>query len=87
MTNSTVRRSGRIPREIPILLIGSDMEGTVFSEETKTVMISLHGAGIVSTQTRPMFALFTEAWCAIAATVNSPPCGNAAPGYPPEAPR
>jgi hypothetical protein len=51
MTNTTVRRSGRIPREIPILLIGSDAEGTVFSEETKTVMISLHGAGIVSTHT------------------------------------
>jgi hypothetical protein len=169
MTNSTVRGSGRIPREIPSLLIGSDAEGTVFSEETKTVMISLHGAGIVSTHTlvseqelnlrllesnreaepvlsaksarkiastltvlpssiprsisgrflflllplmnlcslrfssrapvatptfpcsratsKPMFALFTVAWCAIAAIVDSPPCGSAAPGYPPEAPR
>jgi hypothetical protein len=150
-------------------LIGSEAEGTVFSEETKTVMISLHGAGIVSTHTlvseqelnlrllgsnreaeirvvgeigsqnrihaygvafvdptldfwqisfppapanepvqppipltctscdantslrmaisKPMFALFTAAWCAIAAIVDSPPCGSAAAGYPPEAPR
>jgi PilZ domain len=169
MTNSTARRSGRIPREIPILLIGSDAEGTVFSEETKTVMISLHGAGIVSTHAlvseqelnlrllesnreteirvageigsqnrlhaygvafvdptldfwqipfppapanEPVqppislactscdanislqygdfeadVALFTAAWCAIAAIVDSPPCGSAAPSYPPEAPR
>ena len=43
-----VRRSSRIPREIPILLVGSDMEGKVFSEQTKTVLISRHGAGIVS---------------------------------------
>ncbi|HET8921662.1 MAG TPA: PilZ domain-containing protein [Candidatus Acidoferrum sp.] len=43
-----VRRSGRIPREIEILLVGSDMEGKVFSETTKTVLISRHGAGIVS---------------------------------------
>jgi hypothetical protein len=43
-----VRRSSRIPREITILLVGSDMEGKVFSEQTKTVLISRHGAGIVS---------------------------------------
>ncbi len=43
-----VRRSGRIPREIAILLTGSDMEGKMFSEETKTVLLSRHGAGIVS---------------------------------------
>jgi hypothetical protein len=43
-----VRRSSRIPREIAILLVGSDMEGKVFSEQTKTVLISRHGAGIVS---------------------------------------
>ena len=43
-----LRRSSRIPREIPILLVGSDMEGKVFSEQTKTVLISRHGAGIVS---------------------------------------
>jgi hypothetical protein len=44
-----VRRSSRIPKEIGILLTGSDMEGKVFSEETKTVLLSRHGAGIVST--------------------------------------
>ena len=43
-----VRRSSRIAREIAILLLGSDMEGKVFSEETKTVVLSRHGAGIVS---------------------------------------
>jgi hypothetical protein len=43
-----VRRSSRIPREISILLVGSDIEGKIFSEETKTVLLSRHGAGIVS---------------------------------------
>jgi hypothetical protein len=43
-----MRSSGRIPKEIPILLIGSDLDGRVFSEQTKTVVLSLHGAGIVS---------------------------------------
>jgi hypothetical protein len=44
----TSRRSGRISLAVPILLIGSDSEGKVFSEETQTVMLSLHGAGIIS---------------------------------------
>lgn len=43
-----VRRSSRIPKEINILLVGSDTEGKVFSENTKTVLLSRHGAGIVS---------------------------------------
>jgi predicted nucleic acid-binding Zn-ribbon protein len=43
-----VRRSSRIPKEIGILLVGSDMEGKMFSEPTKTVLLSRHGAGIVS---------------------------------------
>ena len=43
-----VRSSGRIPKEIPILLIGSDLDGKVFSEPTNTVLLSLHGAGILS---------------------------------------
>jgi hypothetical protein len=43
-----VRSSGRIPKEIPILLIGSDLDGKVFTENTKTVLLSLHGAGILS---------------------------------------
>ncbi len=43
-----MRRSSRIPREIAILLVGSDMEGKMFSEQTKTVLLSQHGAGIVS---------------------------------------
>src|SRR5260370_23674557 len=43
-----MRRSSRIPREITSLLVGSDMEGKTFSEQTKTVLLSRHGAGIVS---------------------------------------
>jgi len=43
-----VRRSSRIAREIAILLVGSDTEGKMFSEQTKTVLLSRHGAGIVS---------------------------------------
>jgi hypothetical protein len=43
-----MRRSSRIPKQIPILLVGSDMEGKVFSEKAKTVLLSRHGAGIVS---------------------------------------
>jgi len=42
------RRSGRISKQVPIVIIGSDSEGRVFTEETHTVMLSLHGAGIVS---------------------------------------
>jgi hypothetical protein len=38
----------RIPKEIPICLIGSDLTGKVFSEETKAVLLSLHGAGLLS---------------------------------------
>lgn len=42
------RRSGRIAKEVPILLLGTDTTGKVFSEETKTVVLSRHGAGIIS---------------------------------------
>lgn len=48
MPSEGVRRSSRIPKEIAILLTGSDIEGKVFSEQTKTVLLSRHGAGIVS---------------------------------------
>jgi PilZ domain len=47
MAEST-RRSTRIPKQVAILLVGSDFEGRVFSEKTKTVVLSRHGAGIVS---------------------------------------
>jgi PilZ domain len=43
-----LRRSGRIPKEIAILLTGCDAEGKQFIEKTKTVVLSRHGAGIVS---------------------------------------
>jgi hypothetical protein len=43
-----VGSSGRIPKEIPILLIGSDLGGKVFSEHASTIVLSLHGAGVLS---------------------------------------
>ena len=43
-----LRRSSRIPREVAILLIGSDAQGKDFMEQTKTVVLSRHGAGIIS---------------------------------------
>ena len=48
MTYKKIRRSGRVSKQVPILLIGSDSAGRVFSEVTKTVVISFHGAGLVS---------------------------------------
>ena len=42
------RRSARIPKEVAILLIGSDARGREFVEQTKTFVLSRHGAGIVS---------------------------------------
>ena len=44
----SARRSGRIALSVPILLIGSNSEGKVFTEKTRTVVVSLHGAGILS---------------------------------------
>jgi len=49
MSSEASRRSGRIPKQIAICVVGSDMEGRVFSEQTKTVVLSRHGAGITST--------------------------------------
>lgn len=48
MTSRKMRRSGRLFKSVPILLIGSDAEGRMFSEDSHTVVLSLHGAGIVS---------------------------------------
>lgn len=48
MSPSGARRGARIPKQIAISLIGSDWDGRVFSEQTKTVLLSRHGAGIVS---------------------------------------
>ncbi|MGB8458610.1 MAG: PilZ domain-containing protein [Candidatus Acidiferrum sp.] len=49
MSYEHLRRSSRIPKELSILLTGSDMDGKGFSEMTKTVLLSRHGAGIIST--------------------------------------
>jgi len=43
-----VRRSGRIPKKIPIILLGTDTSGRVFSEKTRTLVLSRHGVGILS---------------------------------------
>jgi PilZ domain len=48
MSATARRRSGRISREIPIVLSGSDTEGRQFSETTKTLVLSRHGASVVS---------------------------------------
>ncbi len=48
MPYSTVRRSGRISKQVPIVLTGSDLKGKIFSEQTHTVVLSQHGAGILS---------------------------------------
>lgn len=55
MSYEAMRRSSRIPKELVIVLTGSDMEGKGFSEMTKTVLLSRHGAGIKST-----FKLYPE---------------------------
>ncbi|MHB8502420.1 MAG: PilZ domain-containing protein [Candidatus Acidiferrales bacterium] len=49
MSYEHLRRSSRIPKELAVLLTGSDMDGKGFSEMTKTVLLSRHGAGIIST--------------------------------------
>jgi hypothetical protein len=43
-----VRRSGRITKELPILLSASDAGGLQFSEKTKTLILSRHGASVLS---------------------------------------
>jgi hypothetical protein len=48
MPQDGTRRSGRVPKQIAITLVGSDIEGRVFSERTRTVVLSCHGAGIIS---------------------------------------
>ena len=44
------RWGGRISKQIPILLIGHDSDGRVFTEETHTLVLSMDGAGVVSRQ-------------------------------------
>lgn len=46
-SSAGVRRSGRIPKEIPILLSGADAAGRQFSERTRTLVLSLHGASVI----------------------------------------
>ncbi|MGB6429984.1 MAG: hypothetical protein WBF06_05330, partial [Candidatus Acidiferrales bacterium] len=51
MPRESVPRSGRIPKEVGVLLTGSDADGKVFAEETRTVMLSRYGAEVVSRHT------------------------------------
>jgi diguanylate cyclase (GGDEF)-like protein len=45
-----VRRSVRMPVDAPVLLIGSDLHGRGFSEQTVTLDVSRHGARVLSCQ-------------------------------------
>lgn len=44
----TCRRSERFQKEVAILLVGTDAQGKSFMEETRTVVLSRHGATIIS---------------------------------------
>lgn len=46
--STNVRRSGRISKQIPIILSGGDADGRQFSERTTTLVLSRHGATILS---------------------------------------
>ena len=48
LTTQESRQGDRIPKEIAIVLIGWDAQGIEFMEPTKTVVLSRHGAGIIS---------------------------------------
>jgi len=42
------RRSERIRKQVAVLLIGTDAQGKSFMEETGTVLLSRHGASLIS---------------------------------------
>ncbi len=44
--SSQRRRSGRLSRQLPVVLSGVDRDGFNFGEETETVSISKHGASV-----------------------------------------
>jgi PilZ domain len=48
VNDSKVRRSGRITFAVPIELVGTDVYGQEFWEETTTTVVSRYGAAIVS---------------------------------------
>jgi hypothetical protein len=48
MHPSEVRRSSRIAEQIPVTLIGTDTDGKTFMEHTHTLLLSRHGASVVS---------------------------------------
>ena len=46
MNERAIRRSGRIELEIPVIVSGTDVNGDAFSENTRTILLSSHGAKI-----------------------------------------
>lgn len=42
-----MRRSGRVSKEVPVILSGADAAGRQFSERTRTLVLSLHGASVI----------------------------------------
>lgn len=44
---TSIRRSGRISKEMPVMLAGADAAGRQFSERTRTLVLSLHGASVI----------------------------------------
>jgi hypothetical protein len=48
--SAAIRRSGRVSKEIPIVFSGADAAGRAFCEQTKTLVLSLHGASVICHQ-------------------------------------
>jgi PilZ domain len=68
--NPTARRSDRISLEIPIQVVGSGGDGKVFVEDTRTVLVSRHGAKIL---------LWTDLIPEQEITISCPSTGKEAP--------
>lgn len=47
MEERVIRRGGRISLEVPITVSGTDVNGNPFTEKTRTVMLSRHGAKVL----------------------------------------
>jgi len=50
MDTSDTRRSYRVPLELPIVVSGTDCLGAAFLEQTRTLLLSRHGAKILLTR-------------------------------------
>ncbi len=47
MTETKKRRSDRVSLSIPIQVMGTDVSGSYFTEQAKTIVLSRHGAAII----------------------------------------